>query len=71
MPKAIRPSSTVKVRILLMLSGDRNAGDRGENDHLDHEQDERPELGPRDQPLAESEIGARQLPFAREPCRIL
>ena len=47
---AMRPSSTVKVSVLLMFSGDRKSGlIAAEDGELDDEEHERPELGPGDQ----------------------
>ncbi len=50
---AISPSSTVKASMLLMFSGDRKSWLIDQNDEqFDHQQHERPELGPGDQPLS-------------------
>ena len=47
---AIRPSSTVKTSVLRDVERRQEVRvDRGEHDQLDHEQDERPELGLGDQ----------------------
>ena len=52
MASAIRPSSTVKASMLLMLSGERKSGLIAvEDDELDDQQHERPELGLGDQAL--------------------
>ena len=57
---AMRPSSTVKVRVLETLSGERKRRvDRGEEDELGHEQHQRAELGHGDEALEAASVFPR------------